>query len=111
LTCRLRVLRDAKASPLEWNATLLEGDVADEVRKLKDAGQSLLVYGSGELVKTLMQHDLIDVYRLMLNPPALACGKRFLRDGCNPTLLKLSAAKPTGTGVAVLTYKLAESPS
>jgi dihydrofolate reductase len=99
------------AEPLEWNATLLEGEVADEVRKLKEAGQSLLVYGSGELVKTLIQHDLIDVYRLMLYPLALASGKRFFREGGNPTVLKLSEAKPTGTGVIVLTYERAESPS
>lgn len=97
------------AEPLEWNATLLEGDVADEVRKLKESGQSLLVYGSGELVNTLMQHDLIDVYRLMLYPVALASGKRFFREGGNPTVLKLSEAKPTGTGVVVLTYAQAET--
>ena len=92
------------AEPLEWNATLLEGDAAEEVRRLKEAGQSLLVYGSGELVKTLM-------HRLMLYPLALASGKRFFRDGGTPTVLKLSEAKPTGTGVVVLTYERAESPS
>src|SRR4029453_13786954 len=46
--------------PLEWNATLLKGAVAQEVRKLKQQpGQDLLIYGSGELVNTLMQHHLI----------------------------------------------------
>jgi dihydrofolate reductase len=97
------------AEPLEWNATLLDGDVADEVRKLEEAGQSLLVYG--ELVETLMRHNLIDVYRLMLYPLVLASGKRFFRDGGNPTVLKLTDAKPTGTGVVVLTYERAESAS
>jgi dihydrofolate reductase len=95
------------AEPLEWNATLLEGDVADEVRKLKEAGQSLLVYGSGELVKTLMQYNLIDVYRVMLYPLALARGKRFFREGGDPTVLTLTDAKSTSTGVVVLTYERA----
>jgi dihydrofolate reductase len=99
------------AEPLEWNATLLKGDVADEVPKLKEAGQSLLVYGSGELVKTLMQYNLIDVYRVMLYPLALASGKRFFREGGDPTVLTLTDAKSTSTGVVVLTYEWAESPS
>jgi len=58
-----------------------------------------------------MRHNLIDVYRLMLYPLVLASGKRFFRDGGNPTVLMLSDAKPTGTGVVVLTYERAESPS
>jgi dihydrofolate reductase len=77
--------------PLTWNATLLKGDVAEEVRKLKQqAGKSILIYGSSELVNTLMQHRLIDVYRIMLYPLAL---------------LTLTSATTTRTGVAVLTYE------
>jgi dihydrofolate reductase len=58
-----------------------------------------------------MQHNLLDVYRLMLFPLALASGKHFFRDGGNPTILKLTEAKPTGTGVVVPTYERAESVS
>jgi dihydrofolate reductase len=94
--------------PLEWNATLLAGDVAEAVRKLKEEqDQELLIYGSGELVKTLMQHALIDVYRVMLYPLTLASGQRFFREGGEKTLLELEDAKPTSTGVLVLTYRQA----
>jgi dihydrofolate reductase len=94
--------------PLEWNSTLLKGDVVDEVQKLKP-DQNLLVYGSGALVDTLMQQNLIDVYRLMLYPLALASGKRFFREGARKTTLALSDAKTTSTGVVVLTYEPAKA--
>jgi dihydrofolate reductase len=95
--------------PLEWNATLLKGDVAAQVRKLKEEpGNDLLIYGSGALVDTLMHHNLIDVYRLMLYPLALAAGRRFFREGNDRTTLALTGAKTTSTGVVVLTYEQAE---
>jgi dihydrofolate reductase len=91
--------------PLDWNATLLQGDAAEEVQELKERpGQDLLIYGSGALVHTLMQHNLIDVYRLMLYPLALASGKRFFREGHDKVALSLTDAKTTTTGVVVLTY-------
>jgi dihydrofolate reductase len=94
--------------PLEWNATLLKGDVAAEVAKLKQQpGQDLLIYGSGELVSTLMQHNLIDVYRVMLYPLALGSGKRFFREGGGKTVLRLTDVKTNGAGVAMLTYERA----
>jgi dihydrofolate reductase len=91
--------------PLEWNATLLNRDVAKAVAKLKQTDQNLLIYGSGELVKTLMQHNLIDIYRVMLYPLVLAGGKRFFRDRGERTTLTLTGAKATSTGVVVLTYE------
>lgn len=92
--------------PLEWNATLLEGDVAEEVRKLKQQpGRNILIYGSGTLVRTLMQLDLIDTYQLMLVPVALGSGERFFRDGHDPTTLSLTDVKMTGAGVVMLTYQ------
>jgi dihydrofolate reductase len=93
--------------PLEWNSTLLKGDVAEEVERLRQ-DQNLLIYGSGALVDTLMQHNLIDVCRLMFYPLALASGKHFFREGPTKTTLKLSNAKTTSTGVVVLTYEPAE---
>ena len=92
--------------PLDWNATLLRGDVADEVRKLKEQpGRDLLIYGSGDLVNALTQHNLIDVYRVMLYPVALAGGKRLFRERAGKTTLTLVRATPTSTGVVVLTYE------
>jgi dihydrofolate reductase len=95
--------------PLEWNATLLGPDVVSDVRKLKGADQNLLVYGSGALVDSLIQHNLIDVYRVLLYPLVLSSGKRFFREGGDRTTLTLADAKTTSTGVVVLTYEPAES--
>jgi dihydrofolate reductase len=89
--------------PLAWNSTLLKGDVAEAVAKLKqEPGQDILIYGSGRLVGTLMQHKLIDVYRLMLYPLALGSGKRLFTDGVDKTALTLSDTKTTTTGVTYL---------
>ena len=97
-----RTLRE----PLTWNATLLKGDVAEAARRLKQqAGKSILIYGSSELVNTLMQHGLIDVYRLMVYPLTLGTGRRFFRDGGDKVGLAITSAKATSKGVAVLTYQ------
>lgn len=92
--------------PLEWNAMLLAGDVVHEVRKrTQQPGHDLLIYGSSTLVNTLMEHHLIDVYRLVLYPLALGSGKRLFRERRNQTTLTLADAKTTRTGVVLLTYE------
>jgi len=95
--------------PLEWNnSRLIEGDVAEEVSRLKQQpGHDILIYGSGELVHTLMQHDLIDEYRLMVYPVVLGSGKRLFRDGINTTL-RLVETRTFSSGVVVLSYRPAE---
>jgi dihydrofolate reductase len=91
--------------PLEWNANLLKGDVAEAVARLKqEPGQDLLVYGSGGLVDTLIQHDLIDEYRVMLYPLVLGTGERFFRDGGGKSTLTLNDVKTNGAGVVMLRY-------
>jgi dihydrofolate reductase len=93
---------------LEWNATPLKGDVVEEVARLKQQpGQDLLIYGSGELVHTLMQHNLIDEYRLLVYPVVLGSGKRLFRDG-SATTLKLVETKPFSSGVVALIYQPAQ---
>ena len=69
--------------PPEWNnSTLIEGNVAEEVSRLKQQpGKDILVFGSGELVSTLMGEDLIDEYRLMIFPIVVGSGKRLFADG------------------------------
>jgi dihydrofolate reductase len=94
--------------PLEWNnSTLIRGNVAQEVSKLRQQpGGDILINGSGELVHTLMGHDLIDEYRLMVFPVVLGSGKRLFRDGSHtPTALKLVDTKTVGSGVLILTYQ------
>ncbi len=68
--------------PLEWNnSTLIKGNIAEGVSKLKQQdGKDILVFGSGELARTLMEHDLIDEYRLMVFPIVLGKGKRLFGD-------------------------------
>jgi dihydrofolate reductase len=91
----------------EWNnSTLLKGDVAEEVAELKrQPGGDLQVQGSGELAQTLMRHDLVDEYRLLVYPVVLGKGKRLFRDGNVPAALRLVDTQTTGTGVTMHTYQ------
>lgn len=91
--------------PLEWNATLIQGDLAEQVSKLKlEDGQDILVFGSGDLVHTLLLHDLIDEFRLMVFPVILGSGKRLFRDGIATSALRLLETTTFGSGVTVLRY-------
>ena len=97
--------------PLAWNGTLLKSDLAEEVAKLKQQpGQDLLIYGSGELVNALHPHRLIDEYTLMVFPVTLGVGKHLFREGTDKTDLKLTDARTTSTGVAILTYRTSGKP-
>jgi dihydrofolate reductase len=93
--------------PLEWqNSSLLEGDVADAVAALKrEDGKDIRVIGSGGLVQTLMQHGLVDEYRLMIHPIVVGGGKRLFRDGGELMALRLVDSKITTTGVVIATYE------
>jgi dihydrofolate reductase len=82
----------------EWtNSTPISGNVAEEVSELKQQlGRDILVNGSGGLVKTLMEHDLIDEYRLMVFPLVLGSGQRLFTDRSKLTTLRLVQATPVG---------------
>jgi dihydrofolate reductase len=90
----------------EWNnSTLIKGNIAEEIAKLKQQpGKDIGVSGSGTLVQTLMQHDLIDEYVLLVCPVVLGSGKRLFSDA-SKTNLKLIEARPLSSGVVVLTYQ------
>ena len=92
--------------PLGWNnSTLIKGNVAEEVTRLKQQpGKDILVFGSGALVNTLMQHGLIDEYRLMVFPVVVGSGKRLFGDGIETTVLSLVETNTFGSGVVVLSY-------
>ncbi len=64
-----------------------------------------MVAGSGQLVDTLMQHDLIDGYRLMVHPVVLGSGKRLFTEGINRKVLRLVGMKTFSSGIVVLTYQ------
>jgi dihydrofolate reductase len=98
---------------VSWEgSTLLKGDVAKEVAELKGKpGRELQVHGSGGLAQTLMQHDLIDEYRLLTYPVVLGKGKRLFADGAKPAALNLVDHKTTSTGVSIDVYTPAGEPT
>ncbi len=90
----------------EWNASVITGSVPDAVARLREQpGQDVLVFGSGTLLQTLLQHDLIDEYRLMVHPLVLGSGKRLFREGSEKQTLKLVGTRSFSTGIVVLTYQ------
>jgi dihydrofolate reductase len=94
------------ASPLEWqNSTLLQGDVAEAVPALKqEDGGDLHVIGSTELVRTLIQHELVDEFRLMVDPVVLGGGKSIFRDDGLLRPLRLIDGQVTSSGAILATY-------
>lgn len=100
-------------SELTWDgSTLLAGDVAEQVSELKRRpGRELQVHGSGALARTLMQHELIDEYRLLTYPVVLGRGRRLFADGVRPAALRLVDSQTTSTGVAVHVYEPAGEPA
>lgn len=98
---------------VDWNnSRLIEGDVAEGVAKLKALpGRELQVHGSGDFAQTLMDHDLVDEYRLMVYPVVLGAGRRLFRDGIVPHALKLIEAKTTASGITVQRFEAAGKPT
>ena len=94
---------------VDWNnSTLITGDVAEYVATLKSTGQAeIQVHGSPGLVQTLLEHDLIDEFRMWIFPVVIGAGKRFFGDGAIPVGLKLVDTKVFKTGVTVNTYERA----
>ncbi len=90
----------------DWkNSTVLKGDVVKEVSKLKQAlDGDIVVYGSRQLVRTLMDHDLVDELRLTVYPVVLGAGDRLFDDITDKTPLRLVNATTIGDGLAFVTY-------
>jgi len=91
--------------PLAWQtSTLLEGDVAKAVAELKEGeGGNIVVLGSGGLVQSLYENDLVDEYALMIHPIVLGSGKKLFREVPRKPL-KLADSVTTSTGVVMATY-------
>jgi dihydrofolate reductase len=92
--------------PLPWvDSTLLQGDGATAVAKLKEQpGKDLVILGSGELVRSLMRRNLIDIYVLQIHPLLLGAGRRLFAEDGSHAALKLVDSKTTSTGVIIATY-------
>jgi dihydrofolate reductase len=92
---------------LEWSrSVLIEGDAAEGIAALKkEDGPELQVHGSGDLIQTLLRHNLIDLYRLWVFPLVIGSGKRLFSDGTIPLGLKLIDSTASTTGVVIGTYE------
>jgi dihydrofolate reductase len=92
---------------LEWsNSVLIEGDAAEGLAALKkEDAPELQVQGSGNLIQTLMRHNLVDEYRLWVFPVLLGSGKRLFAEGTIPAGLRLVDSKVSTTGVTIGTYE------
>jgi dihydrofolate reductase len=93
---------------VDWrNAQLLQGAVPDAVRALKTQdGGSIAVLGSGALVKTLFEHDLVDELRLFVHPLIIGSGKRLFPASPEMRPLELVDVQPTTTGVLLIRYRV-----
>jgi dihydrofolate reductase len=87
-------------------ARLLTGDLAAAVRALKDeSGDELQIWGSGRLLQTLLQHKLVDRFRLMTYPVVLGSGRRLFNDGILPTTMRPIDLTVTDLGIVLATYE------
>jgi dihydrofolate reductase len=93
----------------EWQPSVfLNGDIAGKVAKIKQQpGPDLHVWGSSNLIQTLIKHDLVDAFWLMIYPLTLGSGKRLFSDGTLPRSFKVTESIFTPIGIIVVNYALA----
>jgi dihydrofolate reductase len=101
------VVSQTLAEPLAWqNSHRLEGDAVEAVRSLKaQDGPDLVILGSGELIRSLLPHRLIDELRILIHPLVLGTGIRLFDEGTALSTFTLADSKPTTTGVIIATYR------
>ncbi len=90
----------------EWNKSVfLNDNIMDQIKKLKQqGGPDLHIYGSSNLIQTLLKHDLVDEFWLKIFPITLGNGKRLFAEGTLPANFKLLEHKVTDRGVIVASY-------
>jgi dihydrofolate reductase len=91
----------------EWNKSVfLKSNVVDEIKQLKkQAGLDIQVHGSGNLIQTLLEHDLIDEFWLKIFPVTLGMGKRLFDKGTMPASFALIETKSSPSGVITAKFK------
>jgi dihydrofolate reductase len=104
---RRYVVSTTLVEPLEWqNSTRIAGDVAQEISELKrQPDKDIVISGSGDLVRSLLEDGLIDELRLLVHPIVVGGGKRLFEEGGERTALELVDSKTFSTGVVYLTYR------
>jgi dihydrofolate reductase len=90
----------------DWkNSKLVKGNIPEEIRKLKEQpGKNLSITGSGTLIRSLLQHDLLDELQLLICPVVLGVGKHLFGAADESKTLKLADSKTYPTGMVLLTY-------
>ena len=93
----------------EWQPSVfLNGDIAEKIAKIKQQqGPDLHIWGSGNLIQTLIKHNLVDTFWLMIYPLTLGVGKRLFADGTIPMAFKVTESNVTPNGVIVVNYERA----
>lgn len=91
----------------EWQTSvILSGNIVEKIAKIKESqGPDLHVWGSGDLLQTLIKHDLVDVFWLMIYPITLGVGKRLFANGTIPRTFKVTESNVTPNGVIVVNYE------
>ncbi|MFZ0088881.1 MAG: dihydrofolate reductase family protein [Solirubrobacteraceae bacterium] len=107
------VVSSSSTTSLEWpNSRLLHGDIPAAVAELKqDASGTLAIMGSGQLIRSLLPHGLIDEYLLMIHPLVLGSGRRLFEHDGHVAELRLVSSTPTTTGVILATYEPLRRPA
>ena len=93
----------------EWQPSVfLNGDIAEKVAKIKQGqGPDVHVWGSGNLLQTLIKHDLVDAFWLMIYPVTLGGGKRLFAGGTIPAAFKVTESAVGSSGVIIVNYERA----
>jgi dihydrofolate reductase len=101
------VVSSTLEDPVWINSTVLKGDVVSEVSKLKQQFDGEIVcYASRQLVRTLLEHDLVDEVRLVVYPTVLGSGERLFGETSDKTSLRRLESRPIGNGLAYLRYEV-----
>jgi dihydrofolate reductase len=105
------VVSTTLTEPLEWmNSTLLSDDVPARVAEIKEQPSgNIVILGSGDLVRSLLPHGLIDSFVLTIHPLVLGSGIRLFADSGPHVKLRLVHSEPTTTGVLIAVYEPATS--
>lgn len=100
------IVSNTRASSKWQPSVFLNGDIPEKVAAIKgQEGPDLHVWGSGNLIQTLIKHDLVDVFWLMIYPITLGSGKRLFAEGTVPIAFKVTESTVTPNGVIIVNYE------
>jgi len=105
-TAHKYVVSNTRSSSQWQPSEFINGDIAGKIAQIKqEPGLDLHIWGSGNLLQTLIRHDLIDAFWLMIYPLTLGYGKRLFADGTIPAAFKVTESAVTPNGIIVVTYE------